>query len=114
MKWRQTIVRGSIIVYVALFVLTMTLLSAPGTSVPIYIFLSLLSSVSLVFGKTYARVFGVIALTIAVCLAITDYRGGAIRDERMRAVRKQLEAEGKEYLEAMKSTTAASTREAVK
>ena len=102
---RESLVRVSMVVYVVLLAISFTLLSAAGTNVPIYLFLAALSLVPLACGRRNARIFGLVALVVALGLAVTDYQKGQALAQRMRSIRQQGQKEAEESMHGTETTS---------
>lgn len=78
---------GSLIAFVVLYLLSLTLMSSAGGRVSIYFILCLLATCALVTGTNTIRVIGAAALLFAVVLLVMDYRSGNELLDRVHAVK---------------------------
>jgi hypothetical protein len=78
---------GSLVGYVALYVLSLMLMSSAGGRVPIYCVMCVLAFCSIVFGTNLVRLLGGIALIAAFTLLLMDQRAGSELQNRVRAIK---------------------------
>lgn len=73
---KQKISRNSLIIYIVLLILSSTLMSMPGGYIWWYCIMGVFAIPPIIAGSKLYKVFGLIALLIAIALSIQDYQAG--------------------------------------
>jgi asparagine N-glycosylation enzyme membrane subunit Stt3 len=85
--YKTRILGAIVVIYLVILAVSMLLLSSAGSRVPVFIVLALMGSIPLAWGQGYMRLFGVIAVAVALMLAVWDYRAGRQLQDKLRTIR---------------------------
>ena len=79
----KQISRISLIVYLALFILSLFLMCMPGGRIPWFCVMGLFALPPIIAGPKLYRILGIIALIVSISLCFVDYQLGKVHDENI-------------------------------